>query len=120
MWQTDRQGAPRVLPDVLDRLRHTLTTVRTTNEGGEVTEPEPDPRVVTVNHLSAYVPISLQMAIDAGVMSEEEARAHGWTPAPPLPRRVRLRWRWQAWRERTGRRIGSWIAGVDLRESDDY
>jgi hypothetical protein len=39
--------------------------------------------------------------------------------APRAPWRRRARWRWQEWRERTGRRIGGWIAGIDLTEYYD-
>jgi hypothetical protein len=76
---------------------------------------------LVVHKMSAYVPISIEMAMDCGLISEAEARASGWTPTPipPMPRWVRLRWRWQSFRERAGRRVGSWLAGVDLSEPDE-
>lgn len=81
----------------------------------------PDDPDLVVRKASAYMPISFEMALDCGLMTEEEARAAGWVPSPPtvVPRRVRLRWRWQALRERLGRRAGGWIAGVALTDRDD-
>lgn len=74
---------------------------------------------LTVHKASAYLPVSLQQMVDAGAMSEAEARAQGWTPPPPIPWRRRARWRWAAWREHAGRKVGGWIAGVDLTERDE-
>lgn len=78
---------------------------------------------LTVHTYSAHLPMSLEMAMDAGLLTEEQARAQGWTPFEPvkIPWRTRLRWRWQSWRERAGRKVGTMIAGVDLTErEDDY
>lgn len=72
-----------------------------------------------VHKAVGYVEISTEMALDCGLITEEQARAQGWTPPPPIPWWVRLRWRWSALRERAGRRIGGWIAGVDLTERDE-
>lgn len=82
---------------------------------------QPDDTVLTVVQHAAYLPMSIEMLLDSGAITEDEARARGWTPTPPvkIPWRTRLRWRWQSWRERAGRRIGGWIAGGDLRD-DDY
>jgi len=78
---------------------------------------------ITVHHQAAYVPASLNLLVDCGAMSEDEARAHGWSPGvvahTPPSRWMRLCWRWQAWRERAGRRVGSWLAGVNLTERDE-
>lgn len=76
---------------------------------------------ITVNRIQSYVPMSLEMAMDAGLLTEEQARAQGWTPPEPvkIPWRTRARWRWQAWRERAGRKVGGWLAGVDLTERED-
>jgi hypothetical protein len=72
--------------------------------GGPPTEPQP---TITVQRVSAFIQVSTE-AFDA----------------PYVPRHVpwhrRARWRWQAWRERAGRRVGGWLAGVDLTERDDY
>jgi len=86
--------------------------------GGPRVEPQP---TITMRHHAAYLPLSMEQQLDAGLITEEQARAQGWTPyvPPPVPWRSRLRWRWQAWRERTGRRLGGWIAGVDLSERDE-
>jgi len=79
------------------------------------------PPTITVRKYSAYLPLSLEQQLDAGLITEEQARAQGWEPyvPPPTPWRSRLRWRWQSWRERTGRKVGGWIAGVDLSERDE-
>ena len=75
----------------------------------------------TVTKSAGYLMLSLEQQVDAGLITEEQARAQGWTPyiPPPTPWRSRLRWRWQAWRERTGRKVGDWIAGMDLSERDE-
>ncbi len=72
---------------------------------------------ITANRIESYIPMSLETALDCGAITEEEARARGWTPPPPpppIPWRARARWRWQSWRERAGRRIGGWLAGVEV------
>jgi hypothetical protein len=77
---------------------------------------------INVRRLAAFVPVSVEMLLDAGAITEEEARAQGWTPPrprPPVPWRRRLRWRWSAWRERAGRAVGGWMAGVDLSETEE-
>jgi len=76
---------------------------------------------ITVTKYAAYLTLSVDQQLDAGLITEEQARAQGWTPyvPPPTPWRSRLRWRWQSWRERTGRKVGGWIAGVDLSERDE-
>lgn len=76
--------------------------------------------IPTVRKYSAYLPMSLEQAMDAGLLTEDEARAQGWTPPPPIPRWTRMRWRLHAARDRARLRIGSWIAGVDLDERDDW
>lgn len=71
-----------------------------------------------INRISMHVPVSYEMAVDCGMMTEDEARAHGWIPAPK-PRWSRwrqARWSWAAKRERFGRRVGGWIAGVSLAD----
>lgn len=78
-----------------------------------------DGKPITVRRSSAFVPASLELLVDSGAITEDEARARGWTPPPRPPWRSRARWRFQAWRERAGRKLGSWIAGVDLSERDE-
>jgi hypothetical protein len=82
--------------------------------GDAVTEP-----TITVHKVSAIMPVSVEMLLDAGVITEEQAREQGWAPPPPMPWRRKMRWRFQAWRERAGRRVGSWIAGVKLTDGYD-
>lgn len=76
---------------------------------------------ITVTKSAAYLMLSVDQQLDAGLITEAEARAQGWTPyiPPPVPWRSRLRRRWSAWRERAGRKIGGWLAGVDLSERDE-
>jgi hypothetical protein len=74
---------------------------------------------IIVHRHAAYGPASLDLLVDAGAITEAEAWDRGWTPPPAPSRRARLRWRWQAWRERAGRKLGGWIAGVDLSERDE-
>jgi hypothetical protein len=77
------------------------------------------PPKMHVHMVRGYVPVSFEQLVDAGAISEEDARAQGWTPPPPVPWRRRARWRWAAWRERAGRRVGGWIAGVDLADREE-
>lgn len=72
----------------------------------------------TVQKVTSYIPVSTELALDYGLITEEKARAQGWTPAPKIhiPWYRKLRWRFQSLRERLGRRVGSWLAGVDLSE----
>lgn len=86
--------------------------------GGPPAEPQP---TITVSKSSAYLLLSLEQQVDMGLITEEQARAQGWTPyvPPPVPWHRRARWRWQAWRERAGRKVGGWLAGVDLTERDE-
>ena len=87
--------------------------------GGPKAQPQP---TITVTKSSSFLMLSVDQQLDMGLITEEQARAQGWTPyvPPPVPWRRRLRWRWLAWRERVGRCVGGWIAGVDLTERDDY
>lgn len=82
-------------------------------------EPAAAPSTLHVRMMRGYLPVSLEQLVDAGAISEEEARARGWTPPPPIPWRRRARGRWTAWRERAGRRVGGWIAGVDLTDREE-
>lgn len=43
--------------------------------------------------MSSRMPISLEVAVDHGIITEDDARARGWTPyvPPPIPWRRRLR-----------------------------
>lgn len=76
---------------------------------------------LTIEKTGCIVPVSLDLAMDYGLITEEEARARGWEPyvPPPIPWHARLRWRIAAWRMRFGRRVGSWIAGERLYNDDE-
>lgn len=74
---------------------------------------------ITVRKVSAYLPISIEMAMAADLITEDEARAQGWTPPPPPPRtpwRTRLLWRLADWRDRIGTARRA-LAGADLHEN---
>jgi hypothetical protein len=58
-----------------------------------------------------YFIVSDDQLMDMGVIPDTRPPVH-------TPWHRRLRWRWQAWRERAGRNVGGWIAGVDLSERD--
>jgi hypothetical protein len=83
--------------------------------------PDEDGGLPTIVKSAAYIPVSFEHLIDAGAMTEEEARARGWEPTvyPPIPRRIRLRWWIAVRRIRLGRRVGSWIAGERLYSDDE-
>lgn len=71
--------------------------------------------------MAAYMPISTELALDHGLITEEQARAQGWTPPPPRPPAPwsrRLRWRLADWRERIklARRV---LAGEDIHGDCD-
>lgn len=55
---------------------------------------------LNVRKISYILPVSFELLIDSGAMTEAEAREQGWAPpAPvPIPRLKRLRWAWQDWR----------------------
>ena len=76
---------------------------------------------ITVHKYAAYIPVSVEMLMDAGLMTEDEARAQGWTPPPPrppVPWSRRLRSRLQDWRDRIklARRV---LAGEDIHGDCD-
>lgn len=73
---------------------------------------QPNEHVRVVKH-AAYVPVSDELLMDAGVIPDTR-------PPVRIPWHRRLRWRWQEWRERFGRKVGGWIAGVDLSERDEW
>lgn len=72
--------------------------------------PEP-----TVRKLSAFMPVSCCVLTDA---TGENHCEHPQPARPPCRRRLRwwIRARWAAVRLR----VGSWVAGVDLAERDDW
>lgn len=62
---------------------------------------------ITVHKVQAFLPFSAEVYHPDCVA------------LTPVPWYRRARWRWQAWRERAGRKIGSLIAGVDLFEREE-
>lgn len=108
-----------------DRAERLLSDIDTgfpcPNEWHESERPSLSDFSLTVRKATAYVDVPVELALDYGLMTEAEARARGWSPPPTvrIPWCRRARWRWQAARERWGRRIGGWIAGIDLSESDE-
>lgn len=59
-------------------------------------EGDDPPRVTKIGYT---IPMSYDMAIEYGLMTEEEARAKGWTPFeyPPIPFWRRVRYRIRGW-----------------------
>lgn len=72
---------------------------------------EVDTTPLVVTKYSGYLVASDDVLMDAGAIPDTR-------PPVRTPWHRRLRWRWQAWRERAGRKVGGWIAGVDLSERD--
>ena len=72
-----------------------------------------DQTPITVIKHAAYLPFSDEQLMDAGVIPDTRPPVH-------IPWRSRLRWRISERRERVGRKVGGWIAGVDLSERDDW
>jgi len=104
-----------------EALREGWTTPMLGSPFGGTDDTTALPPTLTVKRHSAYISMSTEQALDAGLITEEQARAQGWTPYVPLPVpwHRRARWRWAAWRERPRRKVGGWIAGVDLSERDE-
>lgn len=50
-----------------------------------------------VRKISATVPFSIELLLDAGAITEDQAREMGWEPPPPVPWRRRARWALQSW-----------------------
>lgn len=71
-----------------------------------------DEHIRVIKH-AAYLPVSDELLMDAGVIPDTRPPVH-------IPWRSRLRWRISERRERVGRKVGGWIAGVDLTERDDW
>lgn len=72
---------------------------------------ELDTTPLVVTKYSGYLAVSDDVLMDAGVIPDTR-------PPVRTPWRRCLRWRWLVWRERAGRKIGGWIAGMDLSEQD--
>jgi hypothetical protein len=71
-------------------------------------------KLITVDKIAGYFEVPRELLDETYLVHRDG----------PQPTRRRLwldhmRWRWQNWRERTGVRIGSLIAGFDLSHNDD-
>lgn len=71
-----------------------------------------DDTPLSIQKPAAHLVVSEDLLMDAGVIPDTR-------PPVRVSRWIRLRWAWRAWRERVGRKVGGWIAGVDLSERDD-
>lgn len=69
--------------------------------------PPDDTPVVTLRRVAGYMQISNDLLTPVSASLQRASRC------------TRARWRWQAWRERVGRKVGGWLAGVDLSERED-
>lgn len=58
-------------------------------------EPCPD-EPITVKW-GAPIPLSTEIALAAGIITQEQAVAQGWTPPPPVPRLRRWRYALELW-----------------------
>lgn len=67
----------------------------------------------TDSDVAGYMEIPDELLMGYGLIPDTRPPVH-------IPWYRRLRWRWQEWRQRAGRRVGGWIAGVDLSERDDW
>lgn len=67
---------------------------------------------IIVEKVGAHIPVSDDLLMDTGVIPDTRPPVH-------IPWWRRAHWRIQAWRERVGRKVGGWIAGVDLSDPDD-
>jgi hypothetical protein len=70
-----------------------------------------DPTITAVKS-EAYVTVSNELLMEWGLI-------HDTRPPVKISWRERMCWRWMEWRKRVGRKIGGWIAGVDLSERDE-
>jgi hypothetical protein len=98
----------KLLADAKERLEEeTLGYIA----NGKVYAPED----VTIVKSSAYIFVPFEHLIDAGEMTEEEARARGWEPTvyPPIPWWRRLRWRISGLREVAALKLYRLVAGHD-------
>lgn len=97
----------KFLSDAKDRLEETVGYVA----DGKVYAPED----VTIVKAAAYLPVSVEILLDEGLITEDEARARGWEPTvyPPVPWHRKLRWRIGDWRDAAALRLYRLVAGHD-------
>lgn len=70
---------------------------------------------VKVVKSAAVIPVSVEILLDEGLITEEEARARGWEPTvyPPTPWWRRLRYRIWRWRDAVALKLYRLVAGHD-------
>jgi hypothetical protein len=68
---------------------------------------------LTVTKFGHVMPVSEEILMNEGLIPDTR-------PPVPLSRRLRFRWWWRARVDGARLRVGSWVAGVDLSERDDY
>lgn len=75
----------------------------------------------TVVKAACYVPVSFEQAMDAGLVTEEEARARGWEPTVyrPTAWHRRLRYRIWRWRDAAALKLYRLVAGHDVEAPDE-
>lgn len=82
----------------------------------------PSPENLTANKVSALFSVPVELLVDFGAMTEEEARTRGWQPTvySPVPWWRRLRYRIWQWRDAAALKLYRLVAGHDPEPSDDY
>jgi hypothetical protein len=101
-------------PDEFSRLLQE-TTDRLSKEFPEGVVLEYDTTPLIARKLQAFVPVS------CCVLTDTTGENHCEHPPPqPIPWRRRLRWRLRARWDAFRLRLGSWVAGVDLNEREDW
>lgn len=77
--------------------------------------PASDEFALEVRKLTAFMPVSCCVITDATGKNHCEH-----PPPPPLPWHTRARWRLRSWWSGLRMRVGSWVAGVDLDDRDEW
>jgi hypothetical protein len=106
-------------PDEFSRLlRETTDRLSKEFPEGMVVEYAQQTPMVQVHKLQAYAPVSCCVLTDT--TGENHCEHPPPPPPPPIPWRRRLRWRLRARWDAFRLRLGSWVAGVDLNEREDW
>ena len=104
------------IPDWFDdHMRRVLDEVRAGLDLPEGVTVDYDTTPITARKLTAFVPVSCCALAD---YAGESRCKHEPPPRPKWHRRTR--WRISGWWSRLRLRFGSWIAGVDLDERNDW
>jgi hypothetical protein len=101
------------LPNPIDEwLREVAAKLSADQPEGRDLAYNPAPEL-TVHKSFGFVTLSNDLLMDVGAIPDTRPPVH-------IPWRRRLRRRLNAWREQVGRKVGGWIAGVDLSDPDDW